>query len=109
MWGVVGASVVGVRAQGVMGMPGVHGQVTTSLFDRVMVVLGSRLGWEGVAGQPCSGCMGSGLATQGATLLLDRVAAGGAVGMGVCARGATSVLGRGTACSGSAHCFDAVM
>ena len=41
MWGVVGASVVGVRAQDVTGMPGVRGQVTTSLFDGVTVGLGS--------------------------------------------------------------------
>ena len=41
MWGMVGSSVVGVCAQGVMGMPRVRGQVTTSLFDGVMVGLGS--------------------------------------------------------------------
>ena len=58
MWG---ASIVGVRAQGVMGVPEVRGQVTTSLFDGVTVGLGSRSGWEGVAGWP-SGRVGSGFA-----------------------------------------------
>jgi hypothetical protein len=62
VWGVVGASIVGVRAQDVTGVPGVRGQVTTSLFDGVTVGLGSRSGWEGVAGRP-SGRVGSGLAT----------------------------------------------
>ena len=101
----MGASVVGVRAQGVTGVPRVRGQVTTSLFDGVTVGLGSRSGWEGVAGQLCSGRVGSGLATRGATSPLDGVTAGGAVGVGVCARGATSALGGGTTGSG---CFDVV-
>ena len=105
---VVGASVAGVRAWGVMGMPAVRGQVTTSLFDGVTVGLGSRSGWEGVAGRPGSGRVGSGLATRGATSPLDRVTAGGAVGVGVCARGATSALGRGTTGSDSVGCFDVV-
>jgi hypothetical protein len=105
---VVGASVAGVRAWGVTGMPTVRGQVTTSLFDGVTVGLGSRSGWEGVAGRPGSGHVGSGLATRGATSPLNRVTAGGAVGAGVCARGATLALGRGMTGSGSVGCSDAV-
>jgi hypothetical protein len=37
---MVGASIAGVCAWGVMGMPAVRGQVTMSLFGRVMVGLG---------------------------------------------------------------------
>ena len=94
--GVVGASVARVRAWGVMGAPRVRGRVTTSLFGRVTVGLGSsRSGWEGIAGQLDSRRAGFGLTMRGGTSPVDRATAGGAVGAGVCAWGATSALGVG--------------
>jgi hypothetical protein len=104
---VVGASVAGLRAWSVTGAPGVRGRVTTSLFGGV-TGLGSRSGWEGVAGRPGRGRVGSGLVTRGAMSPLDGATAGGAVGAGVCARGAMSALGGVMAGSGNARCFDAV-
>ena len=99
---VVGAFIAGVHAWGVTGAPRVRGRVITSLFDGVTVGLGSRLGWEGVAGRPASGRVGSGLATRGAVSPLDGATARGAVGMRACARGTTLALGGVTAGSDSA-------